>query len=213
MHARATLTMMAGIVALLIVAGAVPRGARGADEDTTARVREMLRRTQEALRQAQSDNADLTRAKSDAETKLKAATQQLDAAQGSSKAAQAALNAKLTSVQGTQLDLAHKLADTSDRLAAATAKLNDTAKELATRESALALTKQDLEQSKTAGASCESKNLKLYGYAQDVLEAYRKKGVWAALEQKDPVLGLKEVGIENVVQEYRIKFASQKVKP
>jgi hypothetical protein len=45
------------------------------------------------------------------------------------------------------------------------------------------------------------------------LQAYRKKGVWASLSQKDPVLGLKEVDVENVVQEYRLKFASQQIKP
>ena len=70
-----------------------------------------------------------------------------------------------------------------------------------------------LEQSKSANASCEDKNLKLYSYAETVLGLYKNKGVWAALSQKDPVLGLKEVDVENVVQEYQQKFASQKIKP
>jgi hypothetical protein len=33
------------------------------------------------------------------------------------------------------------------------------------------------------------------------------------MAQKEPVLGLKEVAIENTVQEYRLKMAGQKVKP
>jgi hypothetical protein len=53
----------------------------------------------------------------------------------------------------------------------------------------------------------------LYGYAEAMLDKYRNKGVWASLSQKDPVLGLKNVEVENVVQEYQLKFDSQKLKP
>jgi len=116
-------------------------------------------------------------------------------------------------VQGTQAQLEQRLNDADERLAATNTKLSATAQQLAARESELAQVKQGLQQSQTADASCEVKNLKLYGYAQDVLQAYRKKGVWAALSQKDPVLGFREVDIENVVQEYQVKFASQKIKP
>jgi chromosome segregation ATPase len=204
-------SMMILLAASLIVAAAMPHAARAADEDNMARVREMLHRTQEALRQAQSDNADLTRAKTDAEQKLKAATAQLDAAQSGSKAAQASLNAKLTSAQGTQAQLEQRLNDAAERLTATNTKLNETARDLAARDAELAQARQGLEQSKAANLSCEDKNLKLYSYGQAVLERYRNKGVWAALSQKDPVLGFKEVEVENVVQEYRLKMAGQKV--
>jgi chromosome segregation ATPase len=208
MPAMQRTTWTAGV--LLLVA-AIPHPAR-ADEEPTARVREMLRRTQEALRQAQSENAELTRAKTEIEEKLKAAGTQLDAQQSGSKAAQGALNAKLAAAKGAQDDLTHKLADASERLAAAGAKLNEVAKELAARDADLAAAKHGIELGNAANASCESKNLKLYSYSQELLQAYRTKGVWAALSQKDPVLGLKEVDVENVVQEYRLKFASEKVK-
>jgi len=204
---------LAGVLAVMVLAGAMPAPVHAAEDEAVARVREMLRRTQEALRQAQLDNADLARAKAEAEQKLKAATAQLDAAQSGSKAAQAALNAKLASTQTVQTDLTNKLGDTSNRLTATSAKLNDTAKLLAARDAELAQVRQGLEQSKTANVSCENKNLKLYGYAEEVLRRYKNKGVWAALAQKDPVLGFKEVDIENVVQEYQLKFTSQKVKP
>jgi len=201
------------IAIFLLLFGALPLVASSADEDTTARVREMLRRTQEVLRQAQSDNADLVRAKSDAELKLKAASEQIDAAKSGSKAAQVALNAKLTSAQGTQAQLEQKLNETTERLTAANAKQVETAKQLAAREADLTQVKQTLDQSKTANASCEDKNMKLYGYAEAVLERYKNKGVWAAMSQKDPLFGLKDVEVQNVVQEYQQKFNSQKVKP
>lgn len=209
MNMRATITLIAAL-AVLSVCGAPP--ARAAEEDTTARLRERLHRTQEALRQAQSDNADLSRAKIEAEAKLQTANKDLESARGVSKT-ELALRGQLQTTKAAQDDLAHRLGDATDRLSAANAKLSDTAKQLAVRDAELAQLKQGLEQSKTETANCETKNIKLYSYSQDLLQAYRKKGVWASLAQKDPVLGLKEVDVENVVQEYRVKFASQKIKP
>jgi chromosome segregation ATPase len=205
--------ILIGLTAFTLFAGVGMGVANAADEDTTARVREMLHRTQEALRQAQSDNADLTRAKTDAERKLQAAAQQLGAVQSGSKAAQTSLNAKLASVQGLQADVEHKLERTTDQLAAANTKLGETSQQLAARTAELAEIKQALEQSKTANASCEAKNITLYGYAEAVLQRYKNKGVWASLSQKDPVFGLKQVDVENVLQEYQLKFDSQKAKP
>jgi peptidoglycan hydrolase CwlO-like protein len=203
---------LAAFAALTLLGSALPAIVHAADDDAVARAREMLRRTQEALHQAQADNADLARAKTDAEQKLQAATKQIDAIQSGSKAAQGALNAKLSSAQNVQTDLQNRLNDADARLSATNAKLSGTASELAARNAELAQVKQMLEQSKTANASCEDKNLKLYSYAETVLGLYKNKGVWAALSQKDPVLGLKEVDVENVVQEYQQKFNSQKIK-
>jgi peptidoglycan hydrolase CwlO-like protein len=204
---------LAAFAALTLLSSALPAIVQAADDDAVARAREMLRRTQEALHQAQAENADLLRAKTDAEQKLQAATKQIDTVQSGSKAAQGALNAKLTSAQGVQTELQNRLNDANARLSSTNAKLSGTASELAARNAELAQVKQMLEQSKNANASCEDKNLKLYSYAETVLGLYKNKGVWAALSQKDPVLGLKEVDIENVVQEYQAKFASQKIKP
>src|ERR1700743_1946438 len=83
MNIRATWAVI-GMTGLLSLAGAMPVCA--AEEDTTGRLREMLHRTQEALRQAQSENADLARAKIDAESKLKIVNKELEAARGVSKA-------------------------------------------------------------------------------------------------------------------------------
>jgi chromosome segregation ATPase len=197
----------------LLLAGALSGSGRAADEDANARLKEMLRRTQEALRQAQSDNADLARAKNDAEQKLLAASKQLDAVQAGAKTAQASLSARLSAEQGTRADDARKLGEVTQRLAAADKQLADAAKERAAKAAELAAVKQSLEQSTAATASCENKNLTLYEYSQGLLKQYKNKGVWAAMAQKDPVFGLQKVDVENVLQEYQLKFDSQKVKP
>ena len=182
------------------------------DDPAVARVKEMLRRTQEVLRQAQAENTELARSKSDAEQKLQAATKQLDASRGASKA-EIALRGQVQSAKAAQDDLTHKLNDTAAALAAANLNLKDTAAQLAAKQGELAEAGKALELGKAANASCESKNLQLYTYANDLLERYRTKGVWSALAQKEPVLGFKEVAMENTLQEYRQKFTSQKAKP
>ena len=209
MHTRAQHLLISMLACASMLACLMPHAARGA-EDTTARLREVLHRTQEALRQAQSDNADLMRAKTDAEQKLQAATKELAAARGVSKA-EVALRGQLQTTQAAQDDLTHRLKDATAALAAANLKQGETEKQLAMRDAELAQVKQGWALSKTATASCENKNLKLYSYAQDVLQAYRKKGVWAALSQKDPVFGLKDVDVQNVVQEYQLKMAAEKI--
>jgi len=201
-------------LAAVLLAATLIHPASGADTDSRAsREREMLRRAQEALRQSQSENSALGKAKSDAEQKLKEVSQQLEAAQKSSHSGESSLRAQLQSATTAQADLRQKLDDSTRQLTAVTAKQRETATQLAARESDLKQLQQELQTSKATGASCEAKNLKLYEYSQDLLQRYQKKGVWASLVQKDAVFGFKEVGIENVVQEYHEKFNAQKLTP
>jgi chromosome segregation ATPase len=197
------------MAAMLLVAGS-PLGSRAADDPAVERAKQMVRRTQEALRQAQAENAELAKAKADAEQKALAATKEIDAAKSGTRAAQQGLRAQL---QAAYAGHAEKMAAVDAELAEAKEKQRVTQQLLVNRDAELKQTKQLLEHSTAANMSCEDKNDKLYTWGQELLEKYQHKGVWAAMAQKDPVLGLKEVAIENTVQEYRLKMAGQKVKP
>jgi chromosome segregation ATPase len=202
---RKSMPMLLGLLCLM----AVPAGTvRAADDESVARAREMLRRTQDALHQLQAENAELTRSKTELDVRLREATRQLDAARSGLNAAQGSLR----SVQGQQTDLQGKYDEASARLATTTDRLNQASKSLATRDAELAQALQQLTQSRAANAGCEDKNGKLYTYGQEILDRYQHKGVWAALKQKEPVLGLNRVEIENVVQEYKLKMADEKLK-
>ena len=196
-------------LALVLIAAMPVHPLWAADDQAVAKAREMLRRTQEALRQAQSDNAALVQAKTELTAKLDEATRQLAAARGGLNAAQGSLR----SIQGQQTDLQGKYQDVSSRLATTTDRLNETAKNLGTRDAELAQALQKLGSSAQANAACEDKNDKLFAYGQEILARYQHKGVWAALKQQEPVLGLNRVDVENVVQEYRLKMADEKLKP
>lgn len=200
--------------AALLVASTGVTTAVAADQDArAAREREMLHRAQEALRQSEEQNGELGRAKADAEQKLKDAASQLESSQKNSRATQSALQGKLQAAAAAQEDLNRQLEQAKQQIAQLSAQQLDTSKRLGTRDAELKQTQQDLQQSKTATASCEAKNLKLYEYSSELVERYRQKGVWASLAQKEPVLGIKEVGVENVVQEYQEKLASEKITP
>lgn len=54
--------------------------------------------------------------------------------------------------------------------------------------------------------SCIKKNIDLYQTNLDLVKQYKNKGVIDALFQKDPVTGLKEVEIENTVQNYKTRL-------
>jgi len=178
-----------------------------------AREREMLHRAQEALRSSQQNNSDLERSKIEAEQKLKASADELATTSRTAKSAQTALRTQLQAATASQTDLTRKLEEATRQLTALTIKQRDTATQLSARESELIQVRQDLRQSDALKTSCEAKNVQLYEYSQALLQQYQKKGVWSALAQKDPVLGIKEVGIENVVQEYQEKLAAQKLAP
>jgi hypothetical protein len=194
------------IAVLLSVAGS----ALGADADVKAsREREMLRRTQEALRQSQAENAELAAQKEhavlEADDKLKAATAQLDTVRKQSKSAEGALRLQLENAANAQSDLNRKLADANRQIATLTSQQLGTAGELKH-------TQAQLEASKASNTSCEAKNLQLYQYSQELMTRYQKKGVWASLAQKEPVTGIKDVRVENLLQEYQQKLDAQKIR-
>lgn len=205
-----------GLLATALLIAGIPIVGLTAD-DGSARLREMLHRTQEALRQAQADNADLTRGKLDAEQKLADSARALDGVRNTALKAQAgkasALQAQLDAARSTQQNTLHGLEDANARIAALNEKLGEAMKQLAARDAQVKEAALVLDHSRAANTTCEAKNVALYGYAEEVLQRYRKKGVWASLSQKDPVFGLKAVDEENVVQEYQLKFDAQKVAP
>lgn len=203
-----------GILALSLLAAGVQGFAAQAADDKNAREHEMLRRAQMQLQETQAQNADLQRGKSEAESKLKDSAGQLDALRQDQAAARGrsqALEGQARSARAEVADLTAKLDAANRQLAELTQKQKDTAAGLAQREAEVASLNAGLERSKGDNAACEARNEQLYQYGQTLLQDYRDKGVWSALMDREPVLGLKHVQTENTVQEYRDKLATQRM--
>lgn len=60
-------------------------------------------------------------------------------------------------------------------------------------------------------AACEGNNRKLYQLNVDLLERYRKKGVFDTLLQHEPVTGLQDVEMQNIIQKYRDENDAQRI--
>jgi chromosome segregation ATPase len=202
---RTALSIVAALVAVALSTSAA------ADDAKAAREHEQLRRTQEALRQSQSEAGELAQSKTQAEAKLKTTSEELDALRNTSKSSQSSLRSQLQTATAAQTELTRQLDDTQRRLAELTSKDQETSTALKSRETELARAQAALQDALTANTSCEAKNLKLYEYANDMASRYQNKGVWASMSQKEPVLGLKQVETQNVLQEYHEKVNAQRV--
>lgn len=55
-------------------------------------------------------------------------------------------------------------------------------------------------------ADCQARNDSLYQTNTELLEAYRDKGAFDALKQREPFTGVGSVKVENTVQEYQFKL-------
>lgn len=104
-----------------------------------------------------------------------------------------------------------RLLDARDKMV----KLVDKYKELVGALKAVEQERQQLSKEVTVKESdlkaCARNNLQLVDVNKDLLSQYENKGVWDAMLQKEPVTGLKQVQIENIVEEYSAKLHDLKV--
>lgn len=55
-------------------------------------------------------------------------------------------------------------------------------------------------------ADCQAKNEAMYQANSELLAAYRDKGAWDALAQREPLTGIASVEVERMEQEYRFRL-------
>lgn len=58
---------------------------------------------------------------------------------------------------------------------------------------------------------CEKKNAQLYQVSTELMDKYKKKGVFSALLQAEPFTQLEKVKVDNLLQEYRDKTEAAKI--
>lgn len=212
--------------ALLVTAAlaAVPP-AQAADVDKKDRDKEMLRRTQMALRAeqeqrsaAERERGALSAEKMKLQDELKRGSAQLAAVQGQSRQARVQLEQAQAEIAQLRAELeAQKAAseqaraDLQARLDTTTRQLVDTRRTLAERTSANEQLIAVLERSTQALSQAEAKNRELHAAALKAVQAYRDKGLGAVVAQREPVFGIGAVQLENVAEELRTQIDAQRV--
>jgi chromosome segregation ATPase len=217
-----TRTKMVTIVAMLgmLLAGT----AAGQDASKSqAREREMLRRAQAAQKQAEEQSATLSQEKAriaaeldtvkDATSKAEAAASrerkrglELQRSLDGAKAEREKLEAERNTLQTRVADLDTQLRKVKEELAAARASLAEGGQSLERTRSDLAGERREL-------ATCVEKNAALAAIADDLLDRYRKVGVWEALRRREPFTGERRVEVDNLIEDARDRVAASRVSP
>jgi chromosome segregation ATPase len=194
-------------------------GPAGAQQDRNAE--RNARRLQLQLQnlQQQLDEAQAARAKLDADN---AAAQKALAAQKSEiPRAQGALRKKSEELQASEAaraELASRV-DALEKQLAEQKRSSDDALAAKDRTLAQALALHQKQEGELGArfeaqagqlGECSDKNRRLVTLGAELLDRYRKKGFGEVLRQREPVLGLGDVEMFNLVQDYRDKLDAQR---
>lgn len=194
MCASKTVWAVLALVAATLLAGQVAAAEKKSDP-----ARELARRLQLANRKLEQDKAQLAREKAEAEAKLKEVEDKLGAAQGKAAGADrrvAQLTNELDALRTEKEALAGKLDESEKRLAETAGLLRKESDERRRLDTLVAQQKQSLGQ-------CESLNAKLHAEGVALLDKYRNKGCFDAALQGEPFTRLKQVEVENFVEDSR----------
>lgn len=208
------------ISAMLAVALAGSAWAAPADKKAS-REREMLRKMQASQQQLSDEKAQLEKDKADLGKKVATLSGQsgsLRAALGRAETKAAELQKDLDSSRRESAALGEKLQESQKKFDELGQQHKETLQTLATRDKEYAEVRSNLEArgraletSENRNAACEEKNLKLYQLDVEMAERYRNKGFLDAVGQAEPFTQLKNVEIENILQDYRDKLDAERI--
>ncbi len=166
-----------------------------------SKLRDQLRQTTLALREAQALNAELKQ-KADAATAEAAAAKaapapvEADPELTASRSALRSEQARAVALQG-QLDEAKK------QLAAAQTQTVASAALIKQREAELQQRSTELKDAASRNALLDGRNAALVDIGTELVERYKHKTVWDAVKDREPLTGLHRVQFETLVQDYR----------
>lgn len=202
---------------VLLIVGALLAVPVSAADKKNSRERELQRRVQ----QMQGQVSTLEQEKAGLSQELDAAGKALQSAKDAAAKLGRESKAERLKREGLEKELVQsreelasvrgKLAQTETSLAETAGTLKETRQTLAATEAA----KKNLETIKAHKEReitlCEDKNGKLYKYGRELMVRYERKSCTDAMAQKEPFTGLKQVEIENLLEEYRDKLDAEKI--
>ena len=208
------------IVAALAV-GVLLAAPASADDRTSERAARraqlQVQNLQQQVQEAQAAQARADADKAEAQKKLTAQAQEIPRALASARQAAAALKASEAARADLQARLAvlekqgaeQKRADD----AALAAKVGELETMLRYRDSQQRQLQTRFDNEVEQMFACSDKNQKLVELSAELLERYRKKGLADVMSQHDPLLGIGQVEMFNLVQDYRDRADAQRLAP
>ncbi len=189
-----------GLLAGVILAATLIAAPALAAEKKADPNKEQMRRLQQAQRKLEQEKTLLVQEKAAVETELGEARKKVE---GEARRA-ASLSKELEAVSAAKAAVAAKLAETQAELGLVKEQQRTTEAERKRLDALAARQKQSI-------AGCEAKNEKLHTQGVELLDRYQRKGCFDTVLQADPFTGLKQVEIENFVEDNREKLDEQKL--
>lgn len=182
------------------LAASAAHSAQGQPRDQALlKAQQFLRQLAAEKTRLETENAKLAQERQTLSANLDKAKQALDEAQGLLARYQETILGYKQRVEQTETVQRDNIAKYKEALGQSQAALKGVEEKGESLGKALAQKTKDFEQ-------CEQKNLTLYEVNLELLDRYDKKGVLDSLLQVEPVTGLSQVEMENLVQEYRDKI-------
>jgi len=205
---------------LVLFAGYGIQGPAMADDGSQSKDRQALRRAQQQIQQLKQDKAALEekltaldKEKSDLEAVKVKSSHQLSSVQANIKfemersqklqASLEALTAEKTSVDAQNADLKSRLVETQRKQVDTEQQLRLTLDQKKNLESQLHANSQQLLDSDT-------KNFAMYKWSRELMDQCRDRSSRDVFLRLEPFTGIKRVGIENMLQEYRDRLDQER---
>jgi septal ring factor EnvC (AmiA/AmiB activator) len=201
---RAILALVLASAVMAPLPGALAQQADGASQ-ALARAQGLLRQLAQQKAQVEGELA-----------KLRAENAKLQKDGKRSEALLEERSAELESSARETAGVKAKLGSTEKRLERTTAQLKDVVvkyKERARLQRETEAEREDLrgrlEVATRELADAERKNLELYKLNKSLVAEFEKEGPWDGFRRKEPLLGFKQVEVENIAQEYEDKLREE----
>lgn len=216
-YATKTATLL---VTLLVASAAVvvamsPAHAQSSDEARKAarRAQLQMQSLQQEAQAAQAARAKVEADKAALDKKLSEQSQQVARLKGSLPR----LQQQLKAAEEERLALAAKVAALEKSLAEqellAESAQTAAQRSLKERDDSRGALQRQHDAQVALVSECSAKNERLLKVSAELLDRYRNKGFGEVLKQQDPVLGLGDVQMFNLVQEYRDKAEAERFTP
>ncbi len=182
------------------------RAEGGGSEQALRKAQALLRQAAQEASALQAENLKLLGEVDALESRLasaRATLEETDGALGETRGRAAALASRLQGTEGRLATTEEQLRDVVVRYKALAAQHRELQQVRVRLDETVATGERDL-------AECTATNAELYEAGMELLARYERKGVWDALAQREPVTGLKQVDIENVLQEYADRLDDQR---
>lgn len=194
------------VVVLMAIFGATQAYAGKRSMDTGGGNQMAMMKAQQMMQQFKAEaakaNAELEKLRAENE-KLAKENKKLEKALAKNQKKLNRTSGSLDNYKESHEKLKERLLTTQDKMQELIGRFRETIATLRGVEEENNVARKDLKATKDKLFMCANNNLKLYDTNMEILGKYEGKGVWDVLHQNEPLTQIRQVEIENMIQDYR----------